>query len=261
MSKMSNYLENLIIERHLRGGAFTPPATVYLALASGITAGGDGDPTAFSEVSTTSTGYGRQAITFGAASGGAASNSVAISFSPATADWASGSNLTHWAIYDASTGGNMLYWGTVPTPGTVLSGETFTVDVGNITVTLSGNWTTTFMNQILDATLRAQALPAPTIRVALLTAFTNDSTFTECPDSNYARLTTTWGASSNGQSLNAVDIAYAAMNAQQVITHVALFDAATAGNMSYRGPLAASKTVGAGKVLKFLSGQLSINAQ
>lgn len=252
MSKMSNYLENAIINRILRGVAFTPVAQPYLGFFTAFTEGADGDT--FTEVTTSGTAYARQAATFSAPSAGATANSNAIAFAEATANWGT---VTHFGVFDAATSGNLLYWGDM-TDISVLTGETMAVAIGDIDITVTGNLHQTWAHNIINSSLRNTALSAPTTYVALLTAFTNDSTFTECADGAYARQLSTWNAPSNGLCDNVADIVYAAAASGFTATHVALFDAVSAGNMIFRGPLAANKVVGAGKVFKFLAGALDI---
>ena len=102
MSSMSDYLENKVIDHMLRAQAYTPPATLYLALFTASTGLEANNPTA--EVS--GGGYARQAITLSAASGGATSISAAIEFPEATANWGT---ITHCALVDHETNTS---WGT-----------------------------------------------------------------------------------------------------------------------------------------------------
>src|ERR1035437_4180266 len=51
-------------------------------------------------------------------------NGTAINFAAATANWASGANLTYVVLYDSTTAGNMLGSGTLTTPKPVLTGDT-----------------------------------------------------------------------------------------------------------------------------------------
>jgi hypothetical protein len=89
---------------------------VYLALflnTSGNAATNLEAGTLTDEVSTGGTAnYGRQTISFGSASGGSASNSGTVTFSAATSNWGT---ITHVAVMDASTSGNVLFWGAVTT--------------------------------------------------------------------------------------------------------------------------------------------------
>lgn len=100
MSDMSNYLEGKLVEHTFRNVAFTSPTTVYVAL---FTAVSDAEAGTGTEVSGGS--YARQAVTFGAHSNGTVQNSATVTFPTATADWGT---ITHFGIFDASSGGNPL---------------------------------------------------------------------------------------------------------------------------------------------------------
>jgi hypothetical protein len=103
MSELSDYLENQIINHMLRNQAFTPPATVYLALFTAITGLEADNPTA--EVS--GNAYARQAITLTPSTVGLSSNSGALTFPVATPGaWGL---ISHVAIVDHLTN---VTWGT-----------------------------------------------------------------------------------------------------------------------------------------------------
>ena len=130
MSAASDYLENKVLDHVLGNTTYTPAATLYLGLWTaddGLEAG-----TVTSEVSGGS--YTRQAIAFSAASSGSASNSATVTFTTATANWGT---ITHVAVMDASTGGNVLFHGSVTTSKTIESGDTFQVSSGNLTISLA----------------------------------------------------------------------------------------------------------------------------
>lgn len=153
MSAASNYLELELLDHALRGtsGAYTAPTTVYVALFSDT---GSGAANAL-ESGTSSTGetanwgyyeinnasYVRQSATFSAASGGSITTSASISFPVATADYdtagSAGNVVTHLAIMDASTGGNVMFYGALTNSKTVNSGDQFTISAGNLTVSLA----------------------------------------------------------------------------------------------------------------------------
>lgn len=123
MAQMTNYLENEIYDHVLRGAAYPSPATIYLALftaAPGEAGGG-------TEVS--AGGYARQAITMGAPSDGAGSNTAPIVFGPASASWGT---VTHFAVMDNSSGGNMLLYGDLTAPKPVGDGDTLTFATGDL---------------------------------------------------------------------------------------------------------------------------------
>lgn len=132
MSAFSSYLENKTLDHILGGGDYSRPATVYLALFTAApTESGGG-----TEVSGGS--YARLAITnnstnFPAASGGSKSNGTAITLGPASAGWGT---VSHWAIFDASTGGNMLYFGACGSAKAIDTSDSFTIAASQLTITL-----------------------------------------------------------------------------------------------------------------------------
>lgn len=115
------------------------PATLYLALFKGDPAGSGTEPT--------STGsYARVAKTNDATLWGtigatdtAISNvgtSGAITWPAASAVWSITDPLTHWAIFDNSSGGNMLASGTLSTPITITgAGDQARIPAGAFTIT------------------------------------------------------------------------------------------------------------------------------
>jgi hypothetical protein len=128
MAAMSNYLENALINATLRNTAYTSPATVYAGLFTS-------DPTdAGSGTEVSGGSYARKAIAFGAPSNGASVNSGAIEFNQATANWGT---VTHFAIFDALTTGNMLYHGALTSSKTIETGDVFKFAASSVTVTLA----------------------------------------------------------------------------------------------------------------------------
>lgn len=127
MSSFSDYLEDAVLDHVFRNTALTSPTAVYLALytAAPTDAGGG------TEVS--GSGYARQAITFGAADGGAMANTAAVEFT------ASGGNfgaVVAVGVFDASTAGNLLAWDEI-TSATVNDGDTLRFAIGDIDLTLT----------------------------------------------------------------------------------------------------------------------------
>lgn len=121
MSSFSDYLENKALDDN-----FVTP-TVHLALftVAPTDAGGG------TEVS--GSGYARETVSFGAASGGAISNDAAVSF---TASGGNFGSVVAIGIFDASTGGNMLAWDGI-TSATVNDGDTIEFATGDIDITLT----------------------------------------------------------------------------------------------------------------------------
>ena len=128
MAEMSNYLENALINVTLRETSYTAPTTVYLALYTT-------DPTdADTGTECSGTSYARQAITFGAPSNGATTNSAAIEFPQAGGSWGT---ITHIGILDASTSGNLLYHTPLTTSKAIDTGDIFKIASGSLSVTLA----------------------------------------------------------------------------------------------------------------------------
>lgn len=131
MSK-SNYLELKVLDHVLGGPDYTRPATVYLA-ASTVDPGESGS--ALAEPS--GNNYSRVVLTnnstnFPAASAGVKSNGTLISFPAATGAWGV---ITHYALMDASSAGNILYRFTLTVSKAPTSGDTLTVPIGQLSVT------------------------------------------------------------------------------------------------------------------------------
>jgi hypothetical protein len=135
MSAASNFLENELLDHVLGNTAYTQPATIYIGLftndstnaAVNLEAG-----TVTDEVSGGS--YARETLTFSPAAGGSASTDATVTFTTATAPFGT---ITHIAILDAATAGNVLFWGAVTTSKTIDNGDTFQVSAGNLTISLA----------------------------------------------------------------------------------------------------------------------------
>jgi len=127
MSSFTDYLEDKVLDFVFRNQTFTAITTVYMALFT-VTPSDAGGGT---EVATG--GYARQAITFGASSGGAIANTGLVSF---TASGGNYGDVLAGAIFDASTVGNMLAWDGFTTV-TINDGDTLEFAIGDIDVTLT----------------------------------------------------------------------------------------------------------------------------
>lgn len=159
MSASSDFLEDKLLDHTLRYSTapYTAPSTVYVALFADS---GSGASAALESGTSSTTGtsnwgyyeisngsYARQTIAFtaaGSAGGnttGTITSSGTVSFPVATADYDSdggtGNVVTHIALMDNSTGGNVLFYGTLTTSKTVSSGDQFTVSSGNLSISLA----------------------------------------------------------------------------------------------------------------------------
>jgi hypothetical protein len=130
---LSNYAENELLDHLLGKGLrnFTSPPVLAVALASAITGTDGATVTEFANAN----GYTRQAVTFGAAGSGSATNSADVTFDPATGDQGT---VTHIAVYDnAAYGlGELLFYGALTASKTIQTGDTFEIKTSNLTVNL-----------------------------------------------------------------------------------------------------------------------------
>jgi len=144
---MSNYLENKILDWLLRGQSFTPPTPIYVGLVTTI----GSDSSAGTEVAYS--GYARQSVTpslsnisgtqgdatTSASSGtsGVISNNNTITFPTPPSDVAS--PVVGIIIMDASTSGNLLFWGPLvgsdgvtPVSRSLLGGNPVTISAATL---------------------------------------------------------------------------------------------------------------------------------
>lgn len=133
----SNYLEDKVLKHVFGGAAYTAPATIYVGLftaAPGETGGG-------TEVSGGS--YARQssAFTVSGTNPTEASNSAAVEFPVATANWGT---ISYIGVFDAATSGNLLAYAELtdpadfltPLPKTINTGDVLRINTGNLKIRL-----------------------------------------------------------------------------------------------------------------------------
>lgn len=135
MSAMSDYLEGELIKHIFRTGSFTKPT----ALAVGLFTAAPSDVGGGTEV--TGGSYARAALNpldanWAAPVGGngVTSNSSTITFATPSANWG---NVTHFGIFDAASGGNLLLWGSLTIAKTINQGDAVTFPAGSLTVTFA----------------------------------------------------------------------------------------------------------------------------
>lgn len=131
MSSFTNYTENLVLTWLLTNGSATRPTAWYVGLFTAAPSDAGGG----TEVS--GSGYVRKATGTITVSGTdtTATNSAAIEFAAASGgNWGS---ITHAAIFDAETSGNMIAWAQLTTARTINDGDVFRIPAGSLTVTLT----------------------------------------------------------------------------------------------------------------------------
>jgi len=132
MSSFTDYTESLVLTWLFTGSSATRPTAWFVGLftaAPSDTGGG-------TEVS--GNGYARKATGTMSVSGTSpttATNSAAIDFDPASGgNWGT---ITHIAIFDASTSGNMLGWAQLATSRTINDGDQLRIPAGDLDITLT----------------------------------------------------------------------------------------------------------------------------
>jgi len=123
---MSDYLENEILDHILATGAYTMPSAIYI----GLSTGSFGDDASGTELN--GNGYTRKVIAFDAAIAGTADNSGAVEFSAATASWGT---VSHFGLFDASSGGNLLIHGAFTAAKLIDTGDILKIAAGDLDIT------------------------------------------------------------------------------------------------------------------------------
>lgn len=132
MSSFTDHTESLVLTWLLTNGTATRPTAWYVGLftaAPSDTGGG-------TEV--TGNAYARVAtgtMTISGTSPTTATNAAAIEFAAASGgNWGS---IGWAAIFDASTGGNMIAWAALSTARTINDGDVLRIPAGDLDVTLT----------------------------------------------------------------------------------------------------------------------------
>lgn len=134
MSAFSDYLENVLVNATLRGATYTGGA-VYVALFTS-------DPTdAGTGQELTDSGYVRQrahaTVTsdgFTVPSNGSTSNTRNIIFPAIVQNQVT---VSHWGIFDAQTGGNLLYQAPMLNSKTLDPTDVLSFPIGSLIITLA----------------------------------------------------------------------------------------------------------------------------
>lgn len=122
----SNFLENKVLGHVFGATPYTAPAVLYV----GLFTSNPGETGSGTEVSGGS--YARQTIAF-TVTASQASNTAAVEFPTATASWGT---ITHAAIFDAASGGDMLAYGALTISKTIDSGDVFRIPAGDFDIDL-----------------------------------------------------------------------------------------------------------------------------
>jgi hypothetical protein len=130
MGGFSDYWENKILDHIFGKGNYTPP-TIYVGLSTT-------DPTDDGSGLTEPSGNGYTRVQTFASDWNAASNSTLdnssdITFTQATGNWGT---ITHFALLDAATAGNMLAYGVLSQPKSISESDTARFEAGDLDISL-----------------------------------------------------------------------------------------------------------------------------
>lgn len=123
----TNAFETDVLSWGLTADSVTRPTAWYIGLFTS-------DPTDTGAAGTEVSGgsYARTAATF-TVTGDTASNSAAVEFPAATADWGT---VSHIGVFTASSGGTMLVHAVLTTAKVIATGDVFRIPTGDLDITL-----------------------------------------------------------------------------------------------------------------------------
>jgi hypothetical protein len=145
MSAMSDYLENKLIDHVFRGQTYSNPV-LYVGLLTGAPgeAGGGTEISAGSYARVKTAAGASQALTdwkstqndslASTGTGGNTTNTNALTFPTPSATWGT---VTHFGLYDADSGGNLLFYGTLTIAKTINQSDTVTFPAGSLSITFA----------------------------------------------------------------------------------------------------------------------------
>jgi len=258
---LSDYAANSILDHLLMNSPYSQPGTLYVALCKA-------DPTDSGTGSTleepTTGGYSRKAATFSVASLRASANATGIIFNTASATWGT---LTHFAVTDHLTTGNVIAYGALERFRVVGTGGIPKFGAGDLDISVdSGAVSTECANSILDTLLNNTPMTQPT---ALYLAFAasgiddddTGSTIVEPTTGGYARTSADyWEVASSGASANdGIIISNLATATMGTLTHFALCTALVTGTALFHGSFVTPRVVTEGGYVHIPDGALSLS--
>ncbi len=144
MSAMSDFLENKLVDQLFRGQSAPTTSTLYVGLltAAPSDSGGGTEVSggSYARVAVTSSlanwagTQGAASTTASSGTSGQTSNNAAITFPTPSATWGT---VTHFGIYDAASGGNLLIWGALTIAKTINQADTVTFPAASLAVTFA----------------------------------------------------------------------------------------------------------------------------
>lgn len=263
---VSTYMSNKIIDHVLRNTAYTPTASVYIALykSSPTKTWGGG-------LEVSGTGYSRVTVTggfslitppsdTGQSSIIGARNSANITFPTSLSNWGI---VTHVAVMNAASSGSVLFFGELDTPKSIYEGEIFTISAGDLkiyfnsqasdnTTPLVSYFTVYLAQEMLDHILNNNSWSSPGTNVFCALYTSNPNIFwgsgTEVSAGDYSRLKisgSSWSNPTSGSTGTLIPFQLSGSTIYNwgTITGIGLASALTGGSNLFIGPLVTSETI------------------
>ena len=255
MGSISDYLELEWLDHIFETGAYVVPTNIYIALSTA-------DPTdsGGSIAEPVGNNYERKIInTWNTAATRKTTNNGVITFNTASGAWGL---ITHYAIFDHITAGNMLAHGSLSVSKNVVNGNTPSIADTEIEVSVTtGGFSDYLSLEMLDHTFKVGTYTQPTIHVALSTTIPTDSgNVTEpSPPNGYVRKAhAAWDLAAAGATENTGVITFATPTGSWgLCVHAAIYDALTVGNYLARGSIT-DQTPDDGDTVRFNDGDLDV---
>ena len=257
---LSNALENKLLDHVLKTTPFSVPTNIYVALS---TADPLDDGSGIAEPVGAS--YARVVMnSWAAAASRATENTNQITFAQAEQDFGT---ITHWAIFDAITGGNFLAHGDFASSKTCPVGTNLYVAAGDIDPTFSANGIcNTLANKLLDHVFKTtEYTPETNLYVGLFTSSPTDTgaAGTECTGGSYAReIMNVWDVAAAGASENTNAITFTTATASWgtvawfcILNHLSTLAEA---NALIWGTVNPTRIIGIDDVAQYAAGALDI---
>ena len=131
MAAIGTYLQNALLNATLRNTSYTSPTTVYVGLNTA-------NPTSSTSTALSNevsgNAYARESATFGAPSSSSTTTADIVFPQASPSGWGTVGWVTIW---DASTSGNLLYYGALSISVTVNATDQVKILAGNLTVQLA----------------------------------------------------------------------------------------------------------------------------
>lgn len=258
MGSISDYLENYFANESLKSDQATIGATYLALFESDPGDAGGGTETSYS-------GYSRQG---GLSFTTAASRRVTVQFATTFGQNNSGAvTLTHWGIFDAISGGNLLAHGSLSSSFVVATGSIPKIPANEIYVEIqAGHVSDYWVHKLLGQAFNNVAVSRPTTYLCLVDTTlldTNTGTFVQAHEPSgggYGRLAIAasgWSTPSGGVVTNNNDITFGPAGVDWgTVAAIAVVDAASLGNLLFYDNDFVDADINPGDTLIFPAGQI-----